>query len=580
MEAADVKLAMAQLSPTTGDLDGNARKIAEAIREARRRGCELVVAPETAITGYLSCDLLEVDAYVRRNKALLGECIAPETDGIAAVVGFVDCETGPGGAVTRRYNAAALVRNGRVEAVAHKQNLCRYRYYDETRYFTPGAATTLAEVPLGGRPRRVAMLICEDIWDGPPYDGSPCAEAREAGAELTVVLNASPFESGKWQSRLETIRGPRPAPLPLLYVNTVGIGDNLKDLILFDGRSLAFDGRGRMTACAPLFGEELTVVELDEELNGAETVPPACDPQEELHAALSFALRQYCRQSGFARAVVGVSGGVDSALVASLAAEALGRENVLGVNMPSRYSSEGTRNDAAAVCANLGIEHAVMPIDGLYGEVVGAFGRWHEPSRSVTRQNFQARLRGLLLMGISNETDRLVIASGNKTELGLGYCTLYGDMVGGLLLIGDLNKMQVYQLAEHVNRRAGREIIPASVLERVPSAELEEDQQDPFDYPVVAPIVDDIIAREDPEAIVDRFRNRELGPRYAAEVYERYDEAAFASLVAETDRLYRRSAFKRSQASPIVIVSRRALGFDLRETIINWWCRDVGGSGR
>jgi len=569
-----MRLAMAQIGPRTGDLEGNAERVVRAIRQARQRGCDLIITPEMAITGYLSGDLLQVEAYVRANKALLAERIAPEVQDLVAVVGFVDCERGPRGAAQVCSNAAALVQHGTVTRVARKQHLCRYRYYDETRYFTPGGETMVAEVNLPAGRIRLGVLICEDLWDD-GYATSPYREAAEAGADLAVVLNASPFELGKFRRRVEIIRAQQAAaPLPLAYVNTVGIGDNLKDIIVFDGRSMAFNREGRMIACGKRFAEELCIVELDDKQRAAPITPPYQDDEQELFAALTFALKEYCLNNGFTQAALGVSGGVDSALCAALAAEALGPQNVLGVSMPGPYSSQATRADAASVCENLGIEHAVIPIQQLQTQAVASLSNWREPRRGVTLENFQARLRGMMLMGIANDTGRLVISTGNKTELGLGYCTLYGDMVGGLVLIGDVNKMQVYRLAEHVNRRAGRDVIPQSVLVRVPTAELAENQVDPFDYPVVAPLADDIIARQDPATLLERFRNREMDERYPADLYERYDESAFEEVLKDTYRRYRDSAFKRSQSSPIVIVSQRAMGFDLRETIINWWYRD------
>ncbi len=570
-----MKIAIAQINPTTGDLPANAEKIARAIGQARDRGCELVITPEMAITGLLSCDLLEVDAYVRTNRALLDEKIAPAARGIAAVVGFVDFDEGAGGSIARRFNAAAVIRDGRILAVAHKQNLCRYRFHDETRYFTPGRATIVVPLELGGRSRNVGVTICEDLWaEGYPVD--PYKESAQQGANLVLVLNASPFETGKHRQRLKLIRQhQRLKPLPVFYANTIGLGDNLKDIILFDGRSLVFDAAGRPVACGPLFEEDLLVVELDDAFMGAEIALPSWDEADEMREATVFALRDYCRACGFGQVVVGVSGGVDSALCTALAVEALGAGNVLGVSLPTRYSSAETQADSARVCGNLGCEHIVMPVEKLYEQTVEAFASWGEATGSITQQNFQARLRCLMLMGISNESGRLLVATGNKTEVGLGYCTLYGDMAGGIAMIGDLNKTDVYALSEHINRRAGREIIPWSVLRRVPSAELAEGQTDPFDYPVVAPMVDDLIARLDPCGIMERFRERGLGGRYPADLYERYDEGAFRTLLADTYRRYHRAAYKRSQSSPIVIVSRRALGFDLRETIINRWSQDV-----
>jgi len=569
-----VKIALAQIDPVTGDLEGNADKCAVAIGGARQAGCELVLLPETAITGYMSCDLLEVDAYVRANKELLLKRVCPAVKDLVAVVGFVDYVEGNGG-IRRRYNAAALVRDGRIEAVAYKQNLCRYRFFDETRYFTPGSQTTVHRTELGGRSRGLALLICEDLWDE-GYPAAPYRDAAKAGADLIISINASPFEVGKWDRRMELIRRhQRRGPLPLLYVNSASVGDNLKDVILFDGRSMAFDARGRMVLCGPMFQEEVLIAELDDELCGGDSCQARWTEEEELYGALTFALRQYCRDTGFSQVVLGVSGGVDSALCAALAARALGPENVLAVSLPTRISSRETRRDAELLCKNLGVDFAVMPIQNLYEQVRREFEGWRNITRQVTGENFQARLRGLLLMGISNETDRMVIATGNKTEIGLGYCTLYGDMVGGMLLIGDVNKMQVYRLARYVNELAGAELIPHSVLTRAPSAELAEDQQDPFDYPVVAPLVDDLIARRDPVSIMESFRRRELDGRYPADLYERYDDRSFAELLEQTHARYHRSAFKRSQASPIVVVSPRSLGFDLRETIINRWCQEL-----
>jgi NAD+ synthase (glutamine-hydrolysing) len=293
--------------------------------------------------------------------------------------------------------------------------------------------------------------------------------------------------------------------------------------------------------------------------------------EEEIYSALTFALREYCRQTGFERALLGISGGIDSAVCAVLAADALGAENVLGVSLPSRHSSDETRSAAVAVCRNLGIGLVEIPINSLHAEAIQLLNRHHTIQRGVTDENIQARMRGLLLMALSNDDNRMVIATGNKTELGLGYCTLYGDMVGGILLIGDINKMQVYRLADYLNRCAKREIIPQSVLRRKPSAELAQDQEDPFDYTVVAPLVDDLIARMSPVEIMARYRARELDTRYPEDVYRSYTEEGFKALLRDIYHRYRSAAFKRSQSCPTVIVSPRALGFDLRETIINHW---------
>jgi NAD+ synthetase len=409
------------------------------------------------------------------------------------------------------------------------------------------------------------------MWDG-QYPREPVQEAAKAGARLLVVINASPYDAGKPARRIQRIRElHRSTGLPLIYVNNVGIGDNPKNILVFDGRSMAFDKAGHMVACAPALKEDLLVFDLNEDLLGASMEPPTEEYDQEVYDTLVFALRSYARTTGFSRALVGMSGGVDSALCAAIAADALGPRNVLGVSLPSRYNAADGQADALAVCRNLGIESAVMPIEELCGHTAAAYGKWQEIKRDVSLQNIQARLRGLLLMAISNEQDRLLIATGNKTEIGQGYCTLYGDTAGAMLLIGDLNKMQVYSLAGYVNRRAGRDIIPESVLQRVPSAELAPGQVDPFDYPVAAPLVDDIIALRDPVAIIQRYRSKSLGERYPADLYERYDERQFRALLEHSWRLYVWSAFKRAQSGPVVVVSSRAVGFDLRESIVNKW---------
>ncbi|MFW5923571.1 MAG: NAD(+) synthase [Planctomycetota bacterium] len=565
-----MKIAMAQASPVTGALTTNTSAIVNYILQARERQCDLILTPETCITGYMSCDLLEVDSYLRDNRRLLLEQIVPATQNITAVVGFVDYRE-VNGRITDRYNAAAVIQNRQILGTAHKRCLCRYRFFDETRYYTSGNSTLVLPVQIGEETINLSPIICEDLWDD-NYDISPFREAADKGASLVTVLNASHFEPDKWDRRLKLVRHHQSAhPIPIVYTNTTGIGDNLKGIIPFDGRSMAFDGRGRMVATGPFFEEGLVTCKLGPGGQSTPIQPPCWNEDEELHTALTFTLRKYCEITGFDRLVLGMSGGVDSSLCAALAAEAMGPSSVRGLTLPSRHNSSETREDAEECCANLGVQFDTISIDDLYSRTRDTFEKWKTITNGVTAQNFQARLRGLLLMGISNETGRMVLATGNKTELGLGYCTLYGDMVGGMLLIGDVNKNQVYQLTEFINARAGSDIIPSSVIQRAPSAELTADQSDPFDYPVVAPLVDDLIARKDPTEILRKFRNRGLDKRYPNTLYEQYDENDFANLLRDIQTRYHNSAFKRSQASPLVIVSRRALGFDLRETIINKW---------
>jgi NAD+ synthase (glutamine-hydrolysing) len=565
-----MRIALAQIELVAGDLSGNTERLIGAIRRARDAGCHLLAAPETAITGYNCGDLFEVPAFLRANKELLLQRVLPALGDMPALVGFVDFEE-DSGRIVHRYSAAAAVQNGHVVAVAAKQHLCGHRYYDEPRYFSPGRGTTVCELTVGGRRLPIGVLICEDMWDA-ACRNDPAREAARAGARMLAVINASPWDEGKWQRRVGRIREiHRATHLPVLYATSVGIGDNLKNVLVFDGRSMAFDAAGRMVACAPALREDLLVFDLNDDLLGAPIEFTAPERTPELYDMLVFALRSYAQKSGFERAALGISGGVDSALCAAMACDAFGPQNVLGVSMPSRFNAPDSRADAEAVCRNLGMECAVIPIEDLKECVVRTLSAWRKPQDDLTLQNIQARLRGLILMGISNEQGRLIIATGNKTEVGTGYCTLYGDMAGGLELIGDVNKMQVYELAAYVNRRAGRDVIPRSVIARIPTAELTPGQYDPFDYPVVAPMVDDIIARATPPALVERFRARALDERYPRDVYERYDGESFKALAERIYRLYRQSAFKRAQAAPVVVVSSRAVGLDTRETIVNRW---------
>mgnify|MGYP006278505843 CR=1 FL=1 len=569
-----MKIAMAQVSPETGDLKGNAGKIRDAVRRARERGCDLVVTPEAALTGSMSGDLLEVGSFVDANLELLHDVIVPECRDVAAVVGFVD-RADPSLSGEGLHNAAAVVQDGQIRAVAHKRNLCQERYRDETRYFAPGRRTTFVDLDLDGGSIRTALLIGEDLRGRNSRESGPLRDVEEAGPDLVVSIHATAYDTETWAERLAFLRdrGER-SSFPLVYVSAVGIGDNLKDIILFDGRSALVEGEGEVVALGPLFGDEVVVGELGEDRRGRPLEVPRWKEEEELHAALTHALREYSRQVGFSRVLVGVSGGVDSSLCAALAADAMGPENVLALFLPSRHTQSESRDLAVSLCRNLGVELLEMPIEPIHQAARKVLRRHATLDREVSDENLQARTRGMLLMGVSNETGRLVLATGNKTELGLGYCTLYGDMVGGLLLLGDVNKRQVYRLAEHLNRRAEGPLIPEATLRRKPTPELAPEQEDPFDYPVVAPLVDDLVARAAPRDILERFERRELGAGYPGDVYERHDLDSFGTLVRDTYDRYQDAAFKRAQGSPTVVVSPRALGFDLRETIISHWRPD------
>jgi NAD+ synthase (glutamine-hydrolysing) len=378
---------------------------------------------------------------------------------------------------------------------------------------------------------------------------------------------------------------------PIAYVNTVGAADNGKNIIPFDGESLVYDASGHLVAIGRQFEEDLVVVDLEATPNSTtpnSTTPdsqrralelPADEPDREMYAALVMALRDYMRKVGFERVVIPVSGGIDSALVLAIAADALGPDRVAAFNLPSRHNTETTRSIAKRLCEAFGVRYSVVPIQQIDDEIRTVFERHAHPiQHGLTRENLHARIRGILMMAESNDTGALLISCGNETEIALGYATLYGDMCGGISLIGDLSKMDVYALARYVNTKHAREMIPAETFTIKPSAELAEGQYDPFDYAVVSPIVGEFVERRtSPEALARQFQQRALDPsRFKPDAegrtaYDKYTPETFRAIVYDAFRRMRRSVYKRLQGPPIVVVSERAFGFDLRETIINEW---------
>jgi NAD+ synthase (glutamine-hydrolysing) len=582
-----MRVALAQINPTSADLAGNTRRIIDAITAAADQRAELVVLPELCLPGYCIGDLVEDEGFLAANERALQE-IAAATRGISAVVGFIDVDStrvNDHGTV-RKYNAAALVRDGRVLHRAHKSLLPSYRYFDDKRFFSPGE-TRLA-VPMAPTCSvKVGVSICEDLWDD-YYAVKPLAELAAQNAGVIVNINASPFYPGKRRTRerlikthIERIRR------PIVYVNTVGAADNGKNIIPFDGESLAYDASGRLVGVGRQFEEDLVVVDLDvstPEPATADRRPPASDlppdePDREMYAALVMALRDYMRKVGFDRAVVAVSGGIDSALALAIAVDALGPDRVAAFNLPSRHNTETTKAIAKRLCEAFGVRYTVVPIQQIDDDMRAVFeGHAHPIQHNLTRENLHARIRGILMMAESNDTGALLISCGNETEIALGYATLYGDMCGGISLIGDLSKADVYALARYANRKHGREMIPADAFTIKPSAELAEGQFDPFDYAVVSPIVGEFVERRtSPAALVRQFEQRGLDPaRFKPDAegrlpYDKYSLEAFRAIVFDCFRRMRRSVYKRLQGPPIVVVSERAFGFDLRETIINEW---------
>lgn len=572
-----MRVALAQLNPTSGDIRGNCARIIGAIEEAARKRAELVVTPEMALPGYCIGDLVENQEFLTANERAMHD-VARAARGITAVVGFIDHEPdarNENGTV-RKYNAAAVVRDGRVLQRARKSLLPNYRYFDDKRFFTPGERREPVAIPASGASVPLGVSICEDLWDQ-FYSIKPLPELTSKGAQILLNLNASPFYPGKRAERDVLIRRHvERLHTPLVYVNTAGAADNGKNIIPFDGESLVYSADGRLLAIGPQFEEALLVVDL--ESDASLTLPP-CDREREIYDALLMALREYTRKTGFRRAIVPVSGGIDSALALAIAADALGAANVSAYNLPSRYNTDTTRSIAARLAAALDVKYGIVPIQEIDEEVRRVFeSHAHRIACGATRENLHARIRGLLMMAESNDTGALLISCGNETEIALGYATLYGDMCGGVSLIGDLSKVDVYRVARHVNERHGREMIPNEAFEIAPSAELADGQVDPFDYFVVAPIVGELIERHRSRAeLVALFSDRALDPeRFVPDpqgrtVYDKHTPESFDAVVADAYRRVQRSVYKRLQGPPIVVVSERAFGFDLRETIINGW---------
>jgi NAD+ synthase (glutamine-hydrolysing) len=539
-----MRIALAQINPTVGDLRGNVEIIAAFAARAREAGADLVLLPELALAGYPPEDLLLNPHFVRECGVALAEA-GRRCAGVDTVVGF------PEGAADGVHNAAALLRDGAVAGFARKTELPNYGVFDERRYFTPGGGPL--EIESAGI--RCLVTICEDIWvAGGPVE----CQARRQRPGFVLNLSASPFHAGKLGERhAVAARFARAAGAPLCYANLVGGQDEL----VFDGGSFVTDAAGAIAAAARRFEEDLLVVDLAPGEGGALAPaprPPLPEPDrlDEIHAALVLGTRDYLRKNRFARALVGLSGGIDSALTAAIAVEALGADRVVGVSMPSRFNSGETRSDAARVAANLGIRFLEIPIQGTYESYLRLLaGPFEGGDPGVAGENLQARVRGNILMALSNRFGWLVLTTGNKSETAVGYCTLYGDMAGGFAVIKDVPKTLVWELAGALNRRAGRELIPESTIARVPSAELRENQRDEDSLPPY-PVLDAILA-----AYVEGLRS----PAEIAALG--FDPRTVERVI----RLVDGSEYKRRQAPPGVKITPRAFGRDRRLPITNRW---------
>ncbi|HET6793708.1 MAG TPA: NAD+ synthase [Acidimicrobiales bacterium] len=564
-----LRIAACQIDTVVGDLDGNARRILEALERAEDAGADLAVFPELAITGYPPEDLLLKPGFVTDNLAALRR-VAAGTRTCAAVLGYVE-------AGRDLYNAAAVCHDGDVVGTYRKCLLPNYAVFDEKRYFAAGEECRSQLFLVGGV--KVGLSICEDAWS----PTGPILHAAEGGAELIVNINASPYYAGRLEERLRMLSTrASDASCPIVYVNQVGGQDEL----VFDGASLIVDDRGRLVASAAQFveavevwdvevhagfrkrlldprgrptGDALPVVVVTPEprQNGDEvicTTAPVLSAEDEMYEALVLGTRDYMAKNGFSDAVIGLSGGIDSSLVAAVAVDALGPGRVHGVAMPSRYSSEGSLSDAAALAANLGVELRTVPIEPAHSALLGMLSPSFEGlDEDLTEENVQSRVRGLVLMALSNKFGWVVLTTGNKSELATGYFTIYGDSAGGFAVIKDVPKTMVYRLCRARNARAGRDLIPESILTKPPSAELRPGQLDSQSLP----------SYEELDALIHLYVEED---RTVAEMVAAGHDPTLVRRVAS---LVDRAEYKRRQTPPGVRVTSKAFGKDRRVPITN-----------
>src|SRR6476661_1304091 len=569
-----VRVGLAQVNPTVGAVEANARLVIAGMERARGLGCDLVAFPELVLTGYPPEDLLFKPAFIEANLRALDE-VARQSRGLTAIVGYVDKRDDI-------FNAAAVLHDGAVAGTYHKQYLPNYGVFDENRYFQSGTEApvfTLGESV-------IAANICEDIW----YPTGPTTLQALGGAELVMSINASPYHSGKGRFR-EKMLATRAADdlVCLAFVNAVGGQDEL----IFDGQSFMFNEKGECVARGRAFEEDFVAADLDldevfrarlhdsrrrkEKLRATAATPrrialpplptperprlqghevAVLEPVEEIYRALVLGTRDYVTKNGFTHVVLGLSGGIDSSLVAAIACDALGAANVTGVTMPSQFSSTGTQGDAARLARNLGIEFLRLPITPVLNTYRRALAKpFKGLKEDVTEENLQARIRGNYLMALSNKFGWLVLTTGNKSEVSVGYCTLYGDMAGGFAVLKDVYKTMVFKLARHRNQRGGAAPIPERTLTRPPTAELKPGQTDQDTLPPYELL----------DPVLKLYVEEDRSAREIAELG--YDEATVRSILALVDR----AEYKRRQSPPGIKITPRAFGKDRRLPITNRW---------
>lgn len=526
-----MKIAIAQINTKVGDLKGNAEIIIRNIIAAKEKNANLVIFPEMAITGYPPRDLLDFECFIDDNLKYL-DIIRENTEGIAVILGYIDKNPSPEG--KKYFNAAAIIENKQITGKYYKRLLPFYDIFDETRYFEPGKSNLVFEL----KRKKFALAICEDLWNDKDiwkrtlYHENPAKEIAGLGVDYIINISASPYVLNKEKQRSKIFRNiAKIAKASLVYVNQVGGNDDL----IFDGTSFALSPEGEITALCKDFREDLVIDEIHEISKSEE---------ESVFKALTLGLRDYCRKTGFKRVLLGLSGGIDSAVTAVVAANALGKENVLGITMPSMYSSPGSVSDSEKLAQNLGIEFKEIPIKEMFDSFVKG-----DTFMDLAEENLQARLRANILMMYSNRYGSLLLTTGNKSELAVGYCTLYGDMCGGLAVLSDTPKVMVYRLANYINRNG--EVIPQDTITKPPSAELRPDQKDQDSLPPYE-VLDEILK----EFIEE---NKSIN-----EISKRYPEETVKDIVKKINL----SEYKRRQAALGLKVTTKAFGTGRRFPVV------------
>ena len=531
-----MKIALCQINPTVGAINQNKKIILETYNRAIDLEADVIVFPELAIIGYPPQDLLLRDRFIINAQNALNEIAQKST--IPVILGNTLIED------NKLYNCAFICENGEIVSHYKKRLLPTYDVFDEARYFAAGNKHCIVELAIDGKNTKIGLQICEDLWDK-NYSCDLAKELKESGAEIIINISASPYRVDKLLDRCELIQTKaKDNSIPYIYCNLVGAQDEL----IFDGQSLAYNENGQLIAQGKSFQEEIVMVDLS--LNKPMNLK-VLQREEKIYNALVLGVKDYFKKTNHSEAVIGLSGGIDSSLTASIAVDALGKENVHGISMPSKFSSQHSKDDAKLLSENLGVDYRTISIESIVSSFEQSLKVSYNGSESgVAEENIQARARGSIIMALSNKFNWLVLSTGNKTELAMGYCTLYGDMNGGLAVISDLSKTDVYALSKWVNKNAGFERIPLSSIEKPPSAELRPEQVDPFDYDVVSPLVSSLI-------------DDEKSPS------ELIKEGADPELVKDISNRIRINEYKRRQAAPGLKVTSKAFGMGRRVPIIN-----------